>query len=311
MFEPEELDRWHETDPYRADQDRRSAISLHGPMPTIPQRLISPEQAARRCAFLLDHYLPIAVRCEDRRNLRKFALDMWTAHRVATGALDEPYLTRRQAAEAYRVPSSVRGLLASCLAAAERTHAALLPPLRRAATPAPFRVLLPPTWEPRTFVILPSPEATLPLAVAPDAFITTSAALDLYVQYVNPFAASVLPRELGLDEPSAARFEQACRFYGAPHRLREPGFVGGDGRTGLARLATVEHAVRDLERNALPQLLRIPELPRVQSNRDYFDRVYPIARTRAAASRKRLDRLPLRTGEGRLRGVTRRADSDR
>jgi predicted nucleotidyltransferase len=310
VFEPEDLDRWHQTDPYRASQDRRTAISLHGPPPRILRRRIAPEQAARRCAFLLEHYLPIAVRRGDRRNLLKFALDMWTAHGVATGALEEPYLTRRQAADAYRVPRNVDGLLASCLAAAESTHAALLPPLPPAATPAPFRVSLPPTYEPRTFVLLSRPNAPLPrAAAAPNAFIATIAALDLYVHCVNPFAACALPRELGLGEPPAAAFERACRFYGAPHRLREPGFVGGNWQAALARLDTVAHTVRQLQAGASPRSLGMPELPKVKSIRDYYARVYPTARDRAMAIWESLDRLPERTEGSSVRFVTPRAGS--
>lgn len=235
---------------------------------------------------------------------------MRTAHDVATGTLDEPYLTRRRAAAAYRVPSSVDGLLASCLAAVESTHAALLPPLLPVATPAPFRVSLPPTYEPRTFVILPSPIAPLPrAAAAPDAFIATTAALDLYVQCVNPFAAWVLPEELGLGEPPAAAFERACRFYGAPHRLREPGFAGGNSEAAIARLETVAHTVGQLQAGASSRMLGTPEVPEVESIRDYYARVYPTARDRAMAIWESLDDLSERPDGGSIRLDTPRAGS--
>ncbi len=298
VFEPKDLDRWHETDPYRAAQDRDTAIALMGALPSIPRRPVSAEQAARRCAFLLEHYLPAAFRRGNRRDLTKFALDMWTAHGVATGGIPEPYPTRREAAETYRVPRSVDGLLASCLRAADNTHAVLLPGLPPAASIAPFRVLLPPTFEPRTFVILPSPDAPPPsVALAPEVFITTREALDLYVCCVNPFAWRALPPELELTEPPLAAFERACRFHGASHRLREPGFVNADLQTGLVRLDTTVRTVRLLERGESPHTHRPSGVPEVTSVRDYYGRVYPRARERAIALWEALERLHERTEE--------------
>lgn len=292
VFEPGDLERWHETDPYRAAQDRRTAIPLEGASPRIPRRPVSSEHAARRCAFLLEHYIPVAFRRGNRRNLTKFALDMWTAYGVATGALREPYPTRREAATTYRTPRGVNKLLASCLTAADRTHAALRPPLSQAARAATFRVPLPPTFETRTVVILSSPDAPPPSeARAPGAFISTREALDLYVQFVNPFAWCALPAELGLPEPPLAAFERACRFYGAPHRLREPGFVGGNPNDGLARLHTVALAVQQLERGQSPHSRSLSELPEATSIRDYYARLYPSAREKAVALQDSLDRV--------------------
>lgn len=296
VFEPDDLDRWHETDPYRASQDRRTAIPLKGASPRIPRHPVSAEQAARRCAFLLEDYVPVAFRQRNRRNLTKFALDMWTAYAVAAGALEEPYPTRRQAAATYPAPRTVGKLLTSCLTAAETTHAALRPPLPPAGHMAPFRVRLPPSFEPRTVVILSSPDASPPpAACAHRAFITTREALDLYVHFVNPFAWCALPAELGLAEPTPSAFERACRFYGAPHRLREPGFVGGNGQKGLAQLDTVAFALGQLEGGQLPHARRLSEPPKATSVPDYYARLYPSAREKALTVLEALDRFAART----------------
>ena len=221
---------------------------------------------------------------------------MWTAHSVATGGLPEPYATRGEAAETHRVPRRVDELLASCLTAADTIHAALLPRLPPVANTAPFGVSLPPTFVRRTFVILPSPHAELPPAVvAPDAFITTREALDLYVRFVNPFAWCALPPELELTEPPFDAFERACRFHGATHRLREPGFVNADLQTGLVRLDTAARAVRQLECGDSPQVHQPPRVPEVTSVRDYYARLYPPARARAMALWEALESLAVPT----------------
>ena len=247
-----DLQRWLVTDPFRASVDRRSVRGLAGAPPAIPETAIEPRYAARRLAFWLESYLPRALRRGDVRGLRQRALDAWTAEAVISGEVDEPWTTRRAAAAAlpHPLPADAPGLLASYFASAARVREALLGPTRPPRETLIFAARLPPTFSLRTFVVLPSPTTPPPApARRADAFVCTADALALYVHHVNPFAAWELARwldELEIEPPTAADFLGGCRFYGAPHWLRSPGFYRRGGIALAQPAGVVAHAARHL-----------------------------------------------------------------
>src|SRR5581483_8463730 len=73
----------------------------------------------------------------------------------------------------------------------------------------------------------------------------TPESLQLYLEYVNAFAAWALPADLmdsiGLPEPGRAAAIRACRNYGASFRTRSPGFEEKD--AGAARVRSVAQAL--------------------------------------------------------------------
>ena len=101
-FTADELPGWFLLEPARESLNRRSAILLACEPLSIPAIPIPPENAAYRFCFYLEDYVPHAVMTRNSRNLRKFALDMWSNAGVARGLFAEPHITRSAAAQARR-----------------------------------------------------------------------------------------------------------------------------------------------------------------------------------------------------------------
>jgi hypothetical protein len=292
LHDPVDLRTSYHTDPYRASLDRRSGILLHGRPVEIPEVPIRPEQAAWRFAFWFEWYLPAAIRSRNRRNLRKFVLDMWNARATATGAIAEPFVRRQETEGAWRkaedfpregLPEDGRGLLTLCFEQAARLHEAIRPPLQPLSKPLVFRGLLPPAFESRQFVLIPGADsAPPPEAFCRDAIVCTPEALDLYLHYANPFAWWILPestQDLGIRWPGSEAFLRACRIYGARFRIRSPGFETGTTVAAVGRVAVSLHVLKSLNSGETQPGMDPEAIQRVcatpRSEKDYYRQVYP------------------------------------
>ncbi|MCP5117619.1 MAG: hypothetical protein GY953_42895, partial [bacterium] len=186
-----EQDRMYSLDPYRASLDRRCALVLHGKPVRIPAPPIEPEDAVLRAIFWFRSYLPYGVRKRNRRNLHKFALEIWNAYATATRLITEPFTTREATGEAWQrlEPETYPGFagkgpadyLRECFVLAERLHRVLRPPLPRLNKPLRLN-----TQRYQVFVV-PTPDASAPAGSWPwDTVIATPEVLDLFVHYVAP-----------------------------------------------------------------------------------------------------------------------------
>jgi hypothetical protein len=93
---PEEAVAKAKLDPYRASLDRRAALLLHGHHYPLPHLPIPRQEAARRLIFWFEHFIPTAIQTNNRRNQRKFLLEIRNAFGVLNGDWPEPFLTRRE-----------------------------------------------------------------------------------------------------------------------------------------------------------------------------------------------------------------------
>jgi hypothetical protein len=292
LYDPVDLRTSYYTDPYRASLDRRSGILLHGRPVEIPLVPIPTEQAAWRFAFWFEWYLPRAIRSGNRRNLRKFVLEMWNARATATGAIAEPFVRRQDIESAWRkdedfplerLPEDGRGLLRLCFEQAARLHEAIRPPLQPLSKPLVFSGLLPPAFESRQFVLIPGARSPLPPeASSRGAIVCTPEALDLYLHFANPFAWWILPesvQDLGIRRPSREAFVRACRMHGARFRIRSPGFETGTTRAAVGRVAVSLHALKSVYSGGTQPgmdpdaIQRVRKTPRSEKN--YYRQIYP------------------------------------
>ena len=288
LYDIEDLDRWTRIDTYRGSLDRRSAYSVHGPPPKIPDVPIRAPEAFWRMAFWLETNLPRAIARDDATNLRKFALEAVNAHAVATGALEEPPLRRASATSlpaARLLPetqsSPTRWLQAffDVVADARGTESTAVEPV----PPGAYPLTVPGSGARTRLVVLgssrasPPPESRLPGAIT-----VTPQALDVLVAYVNPalwyalpapVAASVRPPSEHALRRQALSLSSLWRLCAAGLHPTDP---GGPARR-LALAADLASGVQTESDWTPPE----PDPELVSSSReDYYARVYPKLRAR-------------------------------
>lgn len=306
---PEELIAASAGDPYRASIDRRCRLVVSGHPTAIPQVPIRSHDAARRLVFWFDRYIPDAIRARDHRNLRKFALEIWNAWRVLSGAFAEPLLTRAASredwcssehasmlAEAERSPEAAFGV---CLQLAEWAHALVLPALprpNRAATLEPAAI---PGGMPPRVEILPSAGA-LPSreALARGTYAFTAEVLDLLIHFQHPLwwlGLGSQAVELGLASPRVDEWLRACLRFTGGERLRAPGFSESSVGAHAERLALVDAVVASIAAGRPPGEggLAFPDLPptRGLSVEHYYRERFATLSRHAASLRHRIQAL--------------------
>jgi len=224
LFTQVDLDEFAVTDPYRASLDRRLAVTVFGPPPHVPASPIPAQEAARRLVFWFEHFVPTAVRQGNRRNLRKFALEMANALGVLEGRWPEPLASRRATAAQSEFPAG--DLFDVCCGYAARAHALLRPPAPTLARPLRLPGLL----------VIPSlgdrPAATDDRVVTPEV-------LDLLLQTQSPWLWRTYGAALadaGFEAPSTSSWTAAARRYAGGERVRGPGFLERDTHSVRARL---------------------------------------------------------------------------
>jgi predicted nucleotidyltransferase len=266
LHHPEGLREWVETDPYRGSMERRGCLWLYGEPISLPIIPVTPEDCARRIAMWYRFFIPRALARRNRRNLEKFALETWNAFATATKLIDEPLLTRREMAQRCRetgdsdavgqLSQDWRHSLRFILQISDRVYDRLLPPLGRLSRTWSQRILVPPAFEERHLVVLPSAESELPDEAFDDsAFVCTPKAFALYIHFANPFFYSQLPDELrGLEiSPPAHRAYVRAVQHGLHSQIfRHPGFMNHDMSRPLYAIESTKHSIGHLEAGSVP-----------------------------------------------------------
>ncbi len=242
------------SDPYRASMDRRSAVTVAGNPPEIPLVRISRRAAARRLVFWFERYIPLAVRQGNRRNLRKFVLELWNALGVLEGQWTEPLLTRSETA----VRGRETGLIGETESGGDPFGVAA-----RIAARALYQLLPPAPVLSGTVVLAgQNPLVVLPKESAPwptrpsNAVVVTPAVLQLMLETQNPFLWLIHGSrlgELGFSPPSRRAWAEACVRHTGGERLRGPGFMEKHANTHPAMVSLVEKVLDTLERGELPK----------------------------------------------------------
>ncbi len=286
------LRSWIETDTYRGSMERRSALLLHGKAIGLPNLPVRRDHAVRRFAIWPDNFFSTAVRERNKRNMRKIALEMWNSQATATGVIPEPFLTRRET-EAFCREAGEQAFLDSLtrnagsapycvLELARRLHQELLPPLKPISRTIIFRARMAPRFRERTFVVLPEADSPLPPETyAPDSFLCTPEALNLYLHFANAFLYWALPPgllQLGFRPPAPEEFVRSCRFYGHSHTIRNPGFMNPRSWTPAVGVAVLRHTVQYLKRGETPPPIAWEQIDGLLAQpptfSDYYRRVY-------------------------------------
>jgi len=279
VYDSLDLRTWWSTDTYRASIDRRAALLLRGKETPIPVLPVEREHAAHRCAFWLDQYLPAAFRAGNVRNLRKFAVEMWNAYATAVGIIAEPAIRRSEAERLWRergkAPSEL-GSSAVCFGILKELHDAVLPPCEMPiAGPLSLSVRWPPGFHQRTVVLIPSIASELPAeARRSDALIFTPEALRVYLEFVNPFAASALPLDPGIGAVSRDAWLRACRREGGSFRTRLPGFGSNDTQAAAGRIVSVREALEWLIKGERPPAMGAGNVNRILATPGSVSRFY-------------------------------------
>jgi len=306
VLTPEEVLRSYGADPYRASLERRCGLVVQGPEVDIPELPISQSGVAYRTIDWFRGYLPIAVKTGNRRNLRKFAIEIWNAYATATGLIEQPYITRGEAERAWQrsepglntARMSRSELFRQCCRLAARVHAAFRPPLPVLDRPLRLRV------GPTRYIVIPSPE--YPLArdeLGWDAMVATPEILDLYLHHVSALGYARLGseiRDLGIRPPVYEEYVDALGRALDPFRLRTIGFLDAPALVkGAARaLKRSELVLRYLERGESPPIEEIRAIPksseplRMPSDSEYYREWYPSLHRDYRALWERLDALP-------------------
>jgi hypothetical protein len=260
------LDRFIRTDSYMGSQESRSMILLAGkpaPMPHIPVRR---EDAVRYIPFWVDRLFPMAIKQNNRRNLRKITTEIWKAWAVAQGIVDKPYVTLREAerkaalhpigSELATAVSDPHRAVQFVLKLAGILHDDLLPPLEKLREPLVIPMLMPPRSRERILVVLPSYNSPLPAEIfEPNALIATPEMLHLSVRYFNPFYDWNLPpelRRLGYTSPQPIDFVRACLLFGQENTLRLPGFARAETWLTHTIIAFNEYSIPYLRKGKVP-----------------------------------------------------------
>lgn len=270
---PQEWFDWFEVDSYRGSMERRSALCLYGQDPPRPFHKVQPSHAIRRFVLWFHDHAFVAWNAKNQRNLRKIALEMWNAYAVATGLIDEPYLTRPEMERAclkHEDPAWIADLgrdperaVQYMLDLARRLHARVAPPLKPLAETQTIEWTLPPYHKPAPWILLPGPWSAVPELPkrtrhsSPELF-------DLYFRYAQPFYASLLPKtmlKLGMRQPSVALQAESLRFQYHGQVLRYPGLMSANSRHALT---TAQFAADAVERLTAGELYDEPPLPGVK-----------------------------------------------
>lgn len=226
-----DLDELAVTDPYRTSLDRRTAVPVFGPPPTIPETPVPMAEAARRLIMWFDGFIPTARRTHNTRNLRKFAIELTNALGVLEGRWPLPLTSRRETLA--QVPLPAGDLFTICCTLAARAHARLRPPAPE--LPAPLELEM--------FVVAP---LELAVRLPPHRTVMTPEVLDLLLQYQRPWLWHTHGEQLaaaGFDAPSADAWLAAARRYAAGERVRGPGFLDRGTATAVTRLQSAAHVL--------------------------------------------------------------------
>jgi len=281
VHDPQGLRLWSRIDPYRASIDRRAGLLLHGPPLEVAVTSVPERECARRLIFWIEKFLPPVIRRRNKRNLRKIALEIWNAWACASGLVSEPLLTRREAAISMAAAgeSLPEDSLAQCFHIAAQMHRRLLLPLDHPHTALVQSMLLPPALRRRVLVVLAHEACDLPTeAFDPDSLICTPEALDLYVQFVNPFAFARLPepvRNLGIRTPGRIEFADCCRRYTDRMMLRAPGFTKMDTTEPAQRAAAARFGLECLRAGEFRDEPDLTPTTPPPSLSDYYRDIYP------------------------------------
>jgi hypothetical protein len=225
LFTQADLDEFAVTDPYRASLDRRLAVTVHGPPPTIPSSAIPAEEAARRLVFWFEHFIPTALRQGNRRNLRKFALEIANALGVLDGRWPEPLTSRRETSQRCGVATADPFVV--CCELAAQAHALVRPPPPKLREPLRLPGL----------TVTPHIDGD---AGATGVNVMTPEVLDLLLHTQTPWLWTTHGRALaaaGFEAPSPHVWNAAARRYAGGERVRGPGFLESGTRSVIQRLS--------------------------------------------------------------------------
>lgn len=285
-----ELPKWFRLEPTRESVNRRAAILLAGEPFPIPALPIPPENAAQRFAFWLESYAPRAINTGNRRNLWKFAVEMWSTSATARGQFPEPHVSRREAFQAWgaaapRPDAPLESLLDALFGTAAELHRHLLPPLRPLQRPVEVEVVLPPSLATRRLVLVPSSNPAACLShLHPTGSYFTPEAFEIYLRWTNPFLYDALPTrflDLGFQRPPLTSYENAIERWTCGILARKPGFGARDMGIGPRTIAYATHAARCLAAGRFPAETTAAQLgPLAQSSHAidyYFLHLYPQA----------------------------------
>jgi hypothetical protein len=293
VYDHLDLRTWWWTDTYRGSIDRRAARLLRGRPLSVPAIPVQRTHAANRGAFWLDDYLPVAFHKRNLRNLRKFAVEIWNAYATAKGIIDEPLIRRSEAARLWREHSEgqatalmsddPRRLLALSFEVLKQFHALLLPPCPPMREATVLRVRWPPAYHQRLVIIVPDHESELPAeATAAGALLFTPEALQMYLEFVNPFAQWEIPPETGIGRVSPEAWLRACRDQGASWRTRSPGFSGRHTAKTAGRIIVAREALKFLRDGQTPPAIGDEAIARIlaapQAVARYYREAYPWLR---------------------------------
>lgn len=310
VHDTEGFQNWLRLDTYRGSFEGRGALPLYGKPVERPDLPVRTEDAAGRLALFPHYFLSVAIRQKNRRNLRKVALEIWSAYATATGKIAEPFLTRRETEEFCRSSGyrpSPNGLDRDPAHALEfifdtvaLLHGELRSPLKRLSEPVVFDTVLPPTFHSVIFVVLPDGKTKLPAEISdPRAVLVTPELLDLYIHYANAFAYTGLPAEvveLGFRSPDREAFERTIRYEFHNSWFRSPGFIHKDAGGLYARIFAFRQTVEALESGELPpgfDLEAVPSGPETLcSPEEYYKSRYAGLLAEQEELWNRLDRLP-------------------
>lgn len=285
-----EIPKWCRVEPVRESVNRRAAILLAGKPLAIPAAPITPERAAHRFAFWLESYVPRAINTGNRRNLWKFAVEMWSNAATARGLIPEPHVSRREAFQAWgaaapRPDASLESLMKALFGTAAELHRQLLPPLRPLQHPIEVEVVLPPSLATRCLVLFSGSDPTACLRhLHPAGSYFTPEAFDVYLRWTNPFLYDALPArilDLGFQRPPMASYEEVIQRWTCGILARKPGFGALDLGIGPRTIAYAAHAAQCLAAGRFPAETTAAELgPLAQSSHSidhYFLHLYPQA----------------------------------
>ena len=265
IHDQEGFESWFHTDTFRGSKERRCATLLCGEPVSMPEVPIRREDALRRFALWPYYFLSPAILQRNSRNLRKVALEMWSAYATATGLISEPFLTRRDTEAFCRTASEssipgdlkqARDALTFLFRTAEQLHEKLLPPLPRLQEPIIERIPILTFGRTLSFVVLPRADSPLPEGkLNPGMSFFTPELLDICVQFAAPnLYWSLTPALLatGIRQPSAAAFLQSAQYYTHSVMLRNPGFTVNSTVFPLELNAITRHITKQLAKGVIP-----------------------------------------------------------
>ena len=224
------------------------------------------------------------------RNLRKFALDMWSNAGVARGLFAEPHITRREAAQAWgpgapRPNDQVEAIAAALFDTAAVLHGEMLPPLQKIQAPMQAEVVLPPSLATRRIVLVPSNRPGASLSIShPSSILFTPEALHLYIRFTNPFLFDLLPPhffDLGFQRPPVSSYQFAINRWRCGILARKPGFGQAGLGVGPRTIVYANYAAACLAESRYPLSITAQQLGPLAAGQhavdDYFRNHYAEA----------------------------------